>query len=111
MPESPAQARPCDCVQPVRDRETCLLCGRSVPPPPEHGPRAGRTTPGNPWTHSGVVRALRTFTFFRGRQPTPADWSPRTPPDWPPLPVVEHLFGSLPDALTAARGGGPVGAS
>jgi hypothetical protein len=61
-----------------------------------------RMTPGNPWTHAGVLRALRTFAFFRGRAPIHDDWSHRTTPDWPPLTVVEHLFGSLPDAVSAA---------
>jgi hypothetical protein len=59
-------------------------------------------TPGNPWTHAGVLRALRAFQFFRGRAPMRDDWSHRMAPDWPPLAVVEHMFGSLQDAVAAA---------
>jgi hypothetical protein len=49
-----------------------------------------------------VVRALKAFAFFRGRAPSREDWSQRMPADWPPLGLVEQLFGSLADALTAA---------
>jgi hypothetical protein len=62
-------------------------------------------TPGNPWTQAGVLRAIRAFAFFRGRDPVREDWSQRMAPDWPPLAVVERLFGSLADALRAAGRG------
>src|SRR3954470_4169744 len=100
MDASPA-AHPCSCDRPLRDRETCLYCGRSVPPAPE-GTRAQARSPENPWTHAGVVRALKAFAFFRGRAPGRDDWSQRMPADWPPLAVVEQLFGSLPKALSHA---------
>jgi len=95
-------AQPCRCAQPLRDRETCLYCGRSVPAPPENGHAQARVSPGNPWTRAGVVRAFKAFAFFRGRAPGRNDWSQRMPADWPPLALVEQLFGSLPDALSAA---------
>jgi hypothetical protein len=95
-------AQPCRCEYPLRDRDTCLYCGRSVPVAPESRNSNDRTTPGNPWTRAGVLRALRAFAFFRGRPPIADDWSHRMAPDWPPLTVVERLFGSLPDALGAA---------
>jgi len=100
MHASPAAQR-CSCDHPLRDRETCLYCGRSVPSAPERA-RAQARTAEDPWTHAGVVRALKAFAFFRGRAPGRDDWSQRMPADWPSLSLVEQLFGSLPAALTAA---------
>jgi hypothetical protein len=54
------------------------------------------------WTRAGVVRAIRAFTFFRGRPPVPADWNGRRQEGWPPRETVEALFGSVPAALQAA---------
>jgi hypothetical protein len=50
-----------------------------------------------------VVRAIRAFTFFRGRPPVPADWNGRLLQGWPPREIVEALFGSVPAAVQAAR--------
>lgn len=99
----PARAQRCECHQPLRDTDTCLYCGRSVGAAPRGRRARNRATSGNPWTQAGVVRALRAFVFFRGRPPARADWSQRMAPDWPPLSVVEQLFGSLEDALAACE--------
>jgi hypothetical protein len=95
-------ARLCRCERPLLDGETCLRCGRTptlLPEPPLRKPRAtGKTS----WTQPGVVRALRAFSFFRGRAPAPGDWKQRMGDDWPPLHTVESLFGSLDAAMRAA---------
>ncbi|MET0836107.1 MAG: hypothetical protein ABWY97_04950 [Thermoleophilaceae bacterium] len=54
------------------------------------------------WTRAGVVRAIRAFTFFRGRPPVPADWNGRLLEGWPPREIVVALFGSVPAAVQAA---------
>jgi hypothetical protein len=55
-----------------------------------------------PWTRAGVIRALRAFTFFRGRPPVDADWAGRTAEDWPQRETVLRLFGSVEAAVEAA---------
>jgi hypothetical protein len=49
------------------------------------------------------VRVIRAFMFFRGRAPGYDDWTVAMGPEWPPLEVVEALFGSLDTLLVAAR--------
>jgi hypothetical protein len=98
----PPQARPCRCEHPLLDGETCFRCGRTVsllPGPPLHEPRVARDIA---WTPPGMVRAIRAFTFFRGRAPVSSDWKRRMGDDWPPLDAVERVFGSLEAALRAA---------
>jgi hypothetical protein len=92
--------KPCRCEHPLRDSETCLYCGRVVPAADSRQPEQAITR--DRWTRAGVVRALRAFEFFRGRAPSRDDWSQRMAPDWPPLAVVERLFGSLSEAVAAA---------
>lgn len=104
MREGAGFARACRCARPLRDGETCLRCGRSViltaqlQPTPPRRPRRKEQT----WTRAGVVRAIRAFTFFRGRPPAPADWNGRLQEGWPPRKTVEALFGSVPAAVQAA---------
>jgi hypothetical protein len=95
-------AQPCRCNNPLRDQDTCALCGRPLPAAPEPARKRLRTGPDNPWTRAGVLRALRAFAFFRGRPPVRDDWNERMGKEWPALLVVEQLFGSLPDAVVAA---------
>jgi hypothetical protein len=97
-----AIAKPCRCKNPVRDQDTCALCGRVLPAAPERARQRVRVEPGNPWTRAGVIRAVRAFAFFRGRPPARTDWTERMGKDWPPLLVVERLFGSVPDAVREA---------
>jgi hypothetical protein len=97
-----AIAKPCRCKNPVRDQDTCALCGRVLPAAPERARQRVRVEPGNPWTRAGVIRALRAFAFFRGRPPTRSDWNERMGKDWPALLVVERLFGSVPEAVREA---------
>jgi hypothetical protein len=95
-------AKPCRCKEPLRDQDTCALCGRVLPAALEPKRQRQRAEPGNPWTRAGVIRALRAFSFFRGRPPMRTDWNERMGKDWPPLLVVERLFGSVPEAVHAA---------
>jgi hypothetical protein len=102
MSAAAALARPCRCARPMWDGESCVRCGRVIygAPVPE---QAAWTTPrSDPWTRAAVIRALRAFVFFRDRPPVAADWEPGLGPEWPTLPVVVGLFGSLPAALAAA---------
>jgi hypothetical protein len=104
MSERAELARGCRCVNPLRDGETCLRCGRSVSPMPQlqltqsQRPRPKKQA----WTRAGVVRAIRAFTFFRSRAPVPADWNGRLAEGWPSRTTVEALFGSVPAAVRAA---------
>ena len=84
------------------DGEDCIRCGRArtVLPPAEAAPHPDRRT--ITWTGPGVVRAIRAFAFFRGRAPTPQDWQERIPGNWPPVTIVERLFGSVAAAVSAA---------
>jgi hypothetical protein len=95
-------ARPCRCDLPLLDGENCMRCGR----PPVVLPHPAASEPPRQqqisWTRPGVVRALRAFTFFRGRAPTRQDWHGRMPDDWPPVDAVEGLFGSVTAAVRAA---------
>jgi hypothetical protein len=95
-------ALPCRCQQPLRDQDTCALCGRLLPAARQPERARVRVGPSNPWTRAGVVRALRAFAFFRGRAPARGDWNERMGKDWPPLSIVEQLFGSLPNAVFTA---------
>jgi hypothetical protein len=66
-------------------------------------PPARRTRRTRTWTRAGVLRAIRTFTFFHARPPVPSDWNGRAPEEWPSIETVETLFGSLPAAVRAAN--------
>jgi hypothetical protein len=102
MSERAGIARGCRCVNPLRDGETCLRCGRSVSPMPQLTPPPQPRPKKQAWTRVGVVRAIRAFTFFRGRAPAPADWNGRLSEGWPSRTTVEALFGSVPAAVRAA---------
>jgi hypothetical protein len=98
------RARGCRCEHPLRSDDTCLHCGRSVPPSARPAPRQRRSPfDGNPWTPAGVVRALRTHQFFTGRAPSSTDWSFADDREWPSVRTVEQAFGSFDAALQAAR--------
>jgi hypothetical protein len=95
--------RGCRCEQPWRDEDSCLRCGRAVPPAVQRGPRRRRShADGNPWTVAGVVRALRTYRFFLGRVPSRTDWSFEDDKEWPSVRTVVTLFGSFDAAVDAA---------
>ena len=97
------RARGCGCQQPWRDDDTCLRCGRRVPPATRHAPRQRRSAlEGNPWTAAGIVRALRTHAFFVGRPPTSIDWSFEDDRGWPSVSTVVQLFGSFEAAVAAS---------
>ena len=53
-----------------------------------------------------MVRAVRTFMFFRGRPPARSDWLGCSDPNWPTMTDILALFGSL-DALLRACGADP----
>jgi hypothetical protein len=107
----PLTARLCRCEQSLRTEDTCLRCGRMVPVPRDGevesvGGSRGRSA----WTRTGVVRAIRTFAFFRGRPPSRSDWKYiEAREGWPSLKVIEALFGSFPVAVNAAGPEGPAG--
>jgi hypothetical protein len=97
----PITAPRCHCEHPLLDGETCHRCGRF---PASVSPEAPRAAPGRTaWTRAGVVRVVRAFMFFRGRTPERDDWSTPMGPEWPPLDVVEELFGSLDTLLLVSR--------
>jgi hypothetical protein len=54
------------------------------------------------WTHARVLRAIRVFGFFQGRAPGRRDWHGPQARDWPPIEIVESLFGSVTAAVRAA---------
>jgi hypothetical protein len=97
----PALGTRCRCEHPLVDADTCIRCGRfpTVAPRPAV-PVAGQRSA---WTRAGAIRVVRAFTFFRGRPPAPSDWAVPMGPDWPPLEVVQELFGSLETLLRASR--------
>jgi hypothetical protein len=93
------RARICNCERPLLTEETCLRCGRPpslMPEPAGQLPQRQMT-----WSRTHIARAFQAFAFFRGRAPVAADWSKRID-DWPPLEVVEALFGSVEVAIQAA---------
>jgi hypothetical protein len=93
------RARVCKCERPLLTDETCLRCGRArslLPEPSAQAPRREVT-----WTRGHIARAFEAFVFFRGRAPVAADWSRRVD-DWPPLEVVQALFGTVEAAVKAA---------
>ena len=96
--------RRCNCKQPLRDIDTCFLCGRTVPNAPEPPLIASARDPkDNPWTQAGVIRAIKTFTFFIGRAPSHADWQYEDgQPGFPSSSTVVALFGSFGAALASA---------
>jgi hypothetical protein len=49
------------------------------------------------------VRVIRAVMLFPGRPPGYDDWTLAMGPEWPPLEVVEALFGSLDTLLVAVR--------
>jgi hypothetical protein len=70
----------------------------------QRAPRERRSyLDGNPWTPTGVIRALRTYEFFVGRPPTTTDWSFEDGTEWPSVRTVVRLFGSFDAAVQAAR--------
>ena len=96
MSAAPERARVCRCERPLLDAETCLRCGRPpiLLPVLSHPPARRRAT----WTRPGVVRAISTFAFFRGRAPVPADWNKRMV-DWPALDRASRLILDRADEL------------
>ena len=102
MNQPPRPARRCRCERPVLDGESCLLCGRPLKSLPETRGAPRRPVRKDPWTHQGVIRAIRAFAFFRGRAPVQADWNGRMAEDWPRLETVLGLFGSVEQATQAA---------
>jgi len=102
----PGRARACRCETPWRSEDTCARCGHSLPGPAGATPTGSspppRSTAGR-WTRAGVVRALRTYTFFVGRAPTPTDWSFEDDSERPSVKTVISVFGSF-DAAVAAAG-------
>jgi hypothetical protein len=100
---APPNARLCRCPNPLRDDDSCLRCGRTLPQaPPALRPRERREDRANPWPREGVIRAIRSFRFHRGRFPHELDWKVEDGNAWPSVAAVEGLFGSLPAALAAA---------
>jgi hypothetical protein len=105
--------RRCNCKQPLRDLDTCFLCGRTISNAPEPAliasVRDGRE---NPWTQAGVIRAIKTFTFFLGRPPCYADWRyDEQQREFPSSSTVVALFGSFSAALTSAGAATPLRAA
>ena len=95
----PGAARVCNCERPLLTDDTCLRCGRSpslLPEPGAQPPRREVT-----WSRAHIARAFQAFAFFRGRPPVTADWSRRIE-NWPPLELVEDLFGTVEAAVQAA---------
>jgi hypothetical protein len=95
-------ARPCRCRRPLWDGESCVRCGHSLPGAPERKETPWLAPRIDPWTHAGVIRALRAFAFFCGRPPVRSDWELGIEADRPSLGTVEQLFGSFAAAVQAA---------
>src|SRR3954462_13796065 len=97
---APARPQACRCPRPLISDDTCFRCGRV----PALMPEAADTPPGEPvtWTRAKVTRAIEAFAFFRGRAPVASDWSRRME-CWPPLEIVQAMFGTV-DAAAAAAG-------